>query len=221
MAPKALVLTTLRDRDTHWRVFKLYMAQYFPELTVAIIQQADTKSWNKGLLYNAGYSLLAKDYDYVVLHDIDFVPVVGKVDYSFTSVPCMIAGAASQFNYQLYYPTFFGGVVVCSKEHYELVNGFSNLYRGYGGEDDGLRNAFIAKGITPTYKMGKFECFAHPKPDIKPGSQFYNTPEYQHNLKLCLSPRDFTEGLSNCSELFDVQSIHEDSNYKHIKLITK
>jgi N-terminal domain of galactosyltransferase/N-terminal region of glycosyl transferase group 7 len=218
---KGLILTTLRDRDTHWRVFRMYMHEFYSHLTVAVIQQADTRTWNKGLLYNTGYHLLAKDYDYIILHDIDWLPVVGKVDYSPTEVPCMIGGEASQFNYQLQFPTFFGGVVVCSKEHYELINGFSNRYRGYGGEDCDLRNSFVQKGIQPIYKMGRFECFAHPKPDITIGSDFWKSADYQNNWKLVHEPRDFFEGLSTCMDM--IESIQTDMthNYIHIKAKTK
>ena len=222
MENKALVLVTLRDRDTHWRVFKLYMETWYPELTIAVIQQADSNVWNKGLLYNTGYALLAQDYDYVILHDIDFLPVLGKVDYGSCEIPCMIAGEASQFNYQLYYPEFFGGVIVCSKEHYETVNGFSNKFRGYGGEDDGLRLSFNEKSISTGVKMGRFECFAHPKPDISHGSQFWNSPDYQHNWNLVHQPRDFSDGLSNYKDYVDtILDATKHNNYIHIKVKTK
>ncbi len=222
MANKALVLCTLRDRDTHWRVFRMYMAEFYPELTIAIIQQADNLTWNKGLLYNTGYALLAQDYDYVILHDIDFLPVVGKVDYGPCDIPCMIAGEASQFNYQLMYPTFFGGVIVCSKQHYEQINGFSNKFRGYGGEDDSMYHAFREKGISTGVKMGRFECFTHPRPDIRPGTEFYNSADYQHNLKLCTSPRDFTDGLSNYKDyVSEIVDATKHNNYIHIKVKTK
>jgi N-terminal domain of galactosyltransferase/N-terminal region of glycosyl transferase group 7 len=199
----------------------MYMKEFYPELHVCICQQADKKVWNKGLLYNAGYNIMSAGYDYVILHDIDFLPVVGKVDYSSTDAPCMIAGEASQFGYRLMFPTFFGGVVTCSKEHYELVNGFSNQFKGYGGEDCNFRDSFIQKGIQTGTKAGRFECFAHPKPDITPGSQFFNSPEYQHNWKLVHQPRDFSEGLSNCMDLIESYHIDISPNYTHIKLVTK
>lgn len=225
---KGLVLVTYRDRPTHLECLVGQLQRHWPELTIAVIEQMETTTWNKGLLYNIGYKLLAQHYDYLVLHDVDFIPQA-DVDYSLTDVPCMIAGAASQFDYRLYYPTFFGGVIVCSKQHYELINGFSNKFRGYGGEDDLLRSSFVQKGIQPTYKMGRFECFQHPKPDIRPGTAFYHTADYQHNLQLATAPRDFSDGLSNC-ETYANKYILDDSvdfltklilqNYIHIKVHT-
>ncbi len=189
---RGLVLITYRDRLTHLDVIVPHMNKFFPELRLAICEQADKNIWNKGLLYNVGYKELAKDYDYIILHDIDFIPA-RNVDYSSCEVPTMIAGAASQFGYKLFYPGFFGGVIICSKEHYELVNGFSNQFKGYGGEDDHFRSSFVQKGIQPAVKMCRFECFEHPRPDI--ANTYKSHPHYQHNLRLLNKLRDFNDGL--------------------------
>ena len=43
-----------------------------------------------------------------------------------------------KYNYQLSYPTMFGGVTGFKPEQFEKVNGFSNRYFGWGGEDDDM-----------------------------------------------------------------------------------
>ena len=40
------------------------------------------------------------------------------------------------------YDFIVGGVFLISKEHYRLVNGFSNIYWGWGGEDDDMGKRF-------------------------------------------------------------------------------
>ena len=40
------------------------------------------------------------------------------------------------------YNGIFGGVSALSKEHMEKVNGFSNKYFGWGGEDDDMYQRF-------------------------------------------------------------------------------
>ena len=213
---KGLVIITYRDRLTHLNCLVPYLQKYFPALDICVAEQYDTNFWNKGFLYNAAFNEMAQDYDYIILHDVDFIPDI-TVDYSYCDIPTMIAGAASQFNYQMYYPSFFGGVVVCSCDHYRLINGFSNRFRGYGGEDDHFRNSFIQKGIQTTYKIGRFECFAHPKPNIWPqANQYYNHPDYQHNLRLVQQPRDFTEGLS--TTVYSIYSKETTDNYTHLKI---
>lgn len=205
-----LVLVTYRDRATHLSCLRLHMAEHYPDMTIAVIEQDDILPWNKGLLFNAGYKELAKDYDYIIQHDVDFIPVVDKVDYSYCTYPTMIAGEASQFDYRLTYPTFFGGVVVLSKEHYEAVNGFSNKFMGYGGEDDLFYRAFKDKGIPTGVKNGRFECFTHPRPK--------RDDWYQHNLRVLSAGRDYTEGLSTAQ--YTVTDRVQNDDYIHIKIRT-
>jgi predicted glycosyltransferase involved in capsule biosynthesis len=39
---------------------------------------------------------------------------------------------------RLEFPEFFGGVTSIRGEHFEQLNGFSNWFYGWGGEDDEL-----------------------------------------------------------------------------------
>ena len=49
-----------------------------------------------------------------------------------------MAVAVDKFNYTLPYDEIFGGVTALSVEHFEFINGFSNQYWGWGGEDDDI-----------------------------------------------------------------------------------
>ena len=46
--------------------------------------------------------------------------------------------AIDVFNYQLPYDGIFGGVSAMSVKHFNFVNGFSNQFWGWGGEDDDM-----------------------------------------------------------------------------------
>jgi len=214
---RPLVIVPYRDRPTHLNCFLLYMNKMYPELRIVVVEQVDNGPWNKGLLFNAAYRELVQGNGmYMILHDVDFIPVYGEVDYSYYELPTMIAGRASQFDYKLLYRQFFGGVVVLPPEMYEKVNGFSNLFRGWGGEDDMLYRSFVQKGIQPQIKDGKFECFTHPRLDVRGADK--NNPDYLHNLALCTSPRNFSEGLSTAEYKVAEKTKHKD--HIHLKIDT-
>lgn len=49
-----------------------------------------------------------------------------------------LAAELSEFNHGLPYARFFGGAALVSSELFQAVNGYSNGYWGWGGEDDDL-----------------------------------------------------------------------------------
>jgi len=78
-----------------------------------------------------------KDYDYFAFHDVDLLPQ--DVDYSYPKdKPIHLGSYTSEYDYELQFADYFGGVTLFTREQYELVNGRSNNYWGWGYEDDDL-----------------------------------------------------------------------------------
>ena len=48
------------------------------------------------------------------------------------------------------YPGFFGGVFAIRREHWEKINGASNQFWGWGGEDDDIFRRIVKSGLTIT-----------------------------------------------------------------------
>lgn len=217
MAKRGCIIVTYRDRQVHLDCFLLYMNRYFSHLPIIVAEQADKEVWNKGLLYNTAFIAAGAEYDYIILHDVDFLPA-RNVDYSYTPEPTLLSTECSQFGYSQCYPTFFGGVVGMTREHYILINGFSNKFRGWGAEDDNLRHRCIAAGLEPVKRTGnRFENFTHPRLDVLGGDR--NNPDYLHNLEILQQPIDPSDGLSG-SVYSAIVSDKQHKECRHIRIAT-
>ena len=63
-----------------------------------------------------------------------------------------MSSSLDSFRFNLPYYGLFGGAVAMSAETFVDINGFSNLYQGWGGEDDDL----YARIIHKKYKIIRF-----------------------------------------------------------------
>ncbi|CAG2167984.1 unnamed protein product [Oppiella nova] len=102
--------------------------------------QFGSDTFNKGVLMNAGVREALKENDFhcFVFHDVDLIPEDDRNLYSCPLAPRHMSVAVDKFNYSLPYTDLVGGVLSISKSNFILVNGYSNLYWGWGGEDDDM-----------------------------------------------------------------------------------
>tara|TARA_B110001454_G_C12695304_1_gene424105 strand:- start:251 stop:1699 length:1449 start_codon:yes stop_codon:yes gene_type:complete len=145
------IIVPYRDREDHLKYFVPSIKEYLDECgiphSIYIIEQGNEKSFNRGKLLNVGYELFKDDCDYVCFHDVDIIPQDSSCDYSTVHRPTHLASRLSKFNYQLVYDEYFGGVTLFTKKHFELINGFSNEYWGWGYEDDDLLHRCKKRGV--------------------------------------------------------------------------
>ena len=91
---------------------------------------------------------------------------------------------------RLSYKELIGGIQLFSKQHYIMVNGYSNQFWGWGGEDDNLYTRIKAKGAyfyfpsaEPTLLCQTFRMCL-PLSNIPPSkfnsSHFFNCTQVQH-----------------------------------------
>ena len=138
------IIVPYRDRESHLKVFNKKMSDYLKsqniEYEIIVVEQSDNKPFNRGKLLNVGY-FKAKELlcDYMVFHDVDMVPM--DVDYSYSEIPIHLATDFEVDTIKLknlQFDDYFGGVTMFSMETFEKINGYSNLYWGWGFEDDDL-----------------------------------------------------------------------------------
>ena len=147
------VIVPYRDRYDHLVSFKTSISKVLDKSNIdyvlIVIEQDDAKLFNRGKLLNVGFKRALKEKcDYVVFHDVDMLPI--EVDYSYSSVPVHLAtnfiSQESSFERDIF-DSYFGGVTMFPIEDFQIINGYSNVYWGWGFEDDDLFSRCVGKGI--------------------------------------------------------------------------
>ncbi len=158
------IIVPYRDRPAHLKKFTQHTFDFLKqsniEFEIVVVEQIDDKPFNRGKLLHVGY-LKAKELgcNYVVFHDVDMLPI--EVDYSYSEVPLHLA-TNFDLEYEkaknLEFDDYFGGVTMMSNSTFETINGYSNLYWGWGFEDDDLLFRCAEKNILLDKKViGKKE----------------------------------------------------------------
>lgn len=108
---------------------------------IYIIHQAGDATFNRAKLLNVGYLEAIKDFSWecFIFHDVDLVPENDHNLYICDQQPKHLVVGRNATGYKLRYKGYFGGVTAMTKDQFFRVNGFSNNYWGWGGEDDDLR----------------------------------------------------------------------------------
>lgn len=201
---KPVVIVPYRDRAIHLKVFAPAIKNYL-DCDLLIVEQADDKPFNRGALLNVGFIEANPPY-YYIFHDVDMIPI--NADYSYPENPTHIATQCSQFNYMMPYPEYFGGVNLFTHKQFTTINGFVNNLKGWGAEDDILRESVIRKGLKIDRRLCKFESLHH--------ERHIDPKNHRYNCEIMRKPRDFNNGLSSLRYVI-VETINTDL-YKHIKV---
>lgn len=137
--PKLAILVPFRDRFDELLQFAPHMtdflaAQQIPH-RIFILNQVDRYRFNRASLINVGFLYTKTDYDYIAMHDVDLLPLNNNLHYDYPmDGPFHVA--APHLHPKYHYNTFVGGILLVKREHFEMLNGMSNRYWGWGLEDD-------------------------------------------------------------------------------------
>ena len=93
------------------------------------------------------------------MHDVDLLPQNWTIPYECdtkTDQPYHLSVAITKFKYKFHNTKMIGGVSAFSSIFFDKINGYSNKFWGWGGEDDNLFYRLDRAG----YKINrpKFEC---------------------------------------------------------------
>lgn len=170
------LIIPFRDRFDELNEFVPIIHDYLNRQGIAhaifVINQIDTLRFNRASLINVGFiqstqvlqDINVSDCDYVALHDVDLVPLNPDLSYAYPlKGPFHVAAPGLHPKYD--YPSFLGAILTISREHFQLVNGMSNRYWGWGLEDDEFHRRLIDSGLIVQRPMnittGKQDTFRH------------------------------------------------------------
>ncbi|ODN03596.1 Beta-1,4-galactosyltransferase 2, partial [Orchesella cincta] len=143
-----------------WNHLKLLLSVLHPMLRrqqmsyqIFVAEQYGNYTFNKGALMNAAFLLAmnySRSFDCVIFHDVDLLPETDRNIYGCANSPTHLS--------------LVGGVFAISVSHFIQVNGYSNLYWGWGAEDDDMYKRLIANQLPlnrPRPDLAKYKMLQH------------------------------------------------------------
>ncbi|CAG7818397.1 unnamed protein product [Allacma fusca] len=138
------------------------------EYQIFVVEQFGNYTFNKGVLMNAGFLLafnISSSFDCVVFHDVDLIPEDDRNLYTCASKqPRHLSVAIDSLDYRLPYKSLVGGVFSIRVEDFVQVNGYSNLFWGWGGEDDDISSRLVASHLPisrPNPAIARYRMLGH------------------------------------------------------------
>ncbi|CAK8688492.1 unnamed protein product [Clavelina lepadiformis] len=145
---------------------------------VFVAEQFDNGVFNKARVMNAAYLEIMRNwqkhrdphgrlFDCFVFHDVDMLSEDDRNLYLCGKSPKHMSPAIDKFNYTTNYGTKYGGVTAIRTEHYKLVNGHSNRFWGWGGEDNDMETRISDQNLTidaVNETIGRYKMIEHIHP---------------------------------------------------------
>ncbi|NXA64068.1 B4GT7 galactosyltransferase, partial [Mohoua ochrocephala] len=161
------LLVPFRERFEELLAFVPYMHRFLSKKRIRhhifILNQVDHFRFNRASLINVGFLESGNDTDYIAMHDVDLLPLNEHLDYSFPEAgPFHVA--SPELHPLYHYKTYVGGILLLTKQHYELCNGMSNRFWGWGREDDEFYRRIKGAGLQVRRPSGittGYETFQH------------------------------------------------------------
>ncbi|XP_065222715.1 beta-1,4-galactosyltransferase 4-like isoform X3 [Planococcus citri] len=172
------IIIPYRDRKSHLLQLLYYLHPMLKRqqlnYRIFVVEQAGNSTFNKGAIMNAAFHIILKNkllmgplaFMCFIFHDVDMLPEDDRNMYSCSDYPRHLSVSVNEFGYKLPYYELVGGVFSIKIDHFLLVNGYSNLYWGWGGEDDdmGYRLSQVGLPISrPPASLARYTMVKHVK----------------------------------------------------------
>ncbi|NXU52443.1 B4GT4 galactosyltransferase, partial [Turnix velox] len=196
------ILIPFRNRERHLLYLLEHLHPFLQrqqlDYGIYVIHQAGNTKFNRAKLLNIGYieALKEANWDCFIFHDVDLVPENDFNSYTCDKQPKHLVVGRNSTGYRLRYKGYFGGVTALTRDQFFKVNGFSNSYWGWGGEDDDLRirvEMQKMKVVRPPANVGRYTMIFHKRD--------HGNEVNQQRMKLLrqVSKTWEKDGLNSCS----------------------
>ncbi|XP_043283084.1 beta-1,4-galactosyltransferase 1-like isoform X1 [Venturia canescens] len=191
------IILPYRNRHAQLTIFMNYIHPFLQaqnlDYRIFVIEQSPVREFNRAKLFNVGYAEANKinDFHCFIFQDIDLIPQNPDNIYACTKMPRHMSSSVNTFRYNLPYTGLFGGAIALTKKQFETANGFSNVFYGWGGEDDDFYSRLQARGLKVTRfgpTIAQYYMLRHKKE--KPSSTRFSKLEIA-------ARRYYTDGLNN------------------------
>ena len=216
------ILIPFRNREQHLPVIVHHLHSFLKRhqihYRIFVVEQFDKDTFNKGELINAGFKEIQKIFPYTcfIFQDVDLVPEDDRIDYVCKRSPMHLAAVIDKFGYTLHSVNAFGGVVSFKSSDYIRVNGFSNLFWAWGGEDDSLYQRVLLHGMTPlrdNTKIARYKMLKHEN------RRFLRTPQAeQETLRMLRMANEHAHADGLNSVVYQVIEVKKKKFYTWIKI---
>uniref|UniRef100_A0A1I8IRU9 Glyco_transf_7N domain-containing protein n=2 Tax=Macrostomum lignano TaxID=282301 RepID=A0A1I8IRU9_9PLAT len=166
-----LILVPYRQREQHLAALLSYLHPILQRqqlcYSIVVGEQYGNATFNKAKLMNAAFLESVRQlrrFDCVVFHDVDLLPTNPFVPYNCPAYPRHISVSIDKFGYSLPYKQLVGGVLAMPVRHFLKVNGYSNLFWGWGGEDDDMEARIRSVGLLvtrPNPRLARYRMIRH------------------------------------------------------------
>ncbi|XP_072023943.1 uncharacterized protein [Amphiura filiformis] len=139
---KVAIIIPYRNRSIHLPILLHYLTPFLQrqllEFHFFVVEQMNDLLFNKAMIMNIAIleSLNFTKWDCFVFHDVDHIPLNDHNYYGCNGMPRHFMSGSDQWDNKLPYDSIFGGVTGFTPEQLFNINGFPNVYWGWGSEDD-------------------------------------------------------------------------------------
>ncbi|CAG0897996.1 unnamed protein product [Darwinula stevensoni] len=206
------IIVPYRNRSEQLTLFSYYIHRLLVtqeiEHHLFVVEQANEQPFNRAKLLNVGFQEASKlkDFHCFIFHDVDLIPLNEGNIYACTRRPRHMSVCIDSMRYTLPYCRIVGGAVAITKRQFLKINGFSNIYQGWGGEDDDFYRRLT--------EIGKFDVIRY-DPVVSQYAMLYHPREEKgENRFQFTKPKD--DGLKTLE--YDVLDISLNPAYTKIKV---